>query len=123
MAEARDTEILMLPATVCRSAVHALSVAGGAQKAAVDELADLNRELFKDFVDVMHSFSLLSNEFWHARTITAATRAFEGFVERQERILRRESHRWTEHCHRLLDGAFHPKDRTQQDDVSSRNAQ
>lgn len=119
MTEARDGEIFVLPATLCRSAVHALLVAGGAQKAAVDELADLNRGLFRDLVDVIHSLSLLSNEFWHARTAAAATRAVEGFVERQERILRRESHRWTEHCHRLLDGAFHSKDRACQSPVSS----
>lgn len=108
MAETADGMGLAPPIALWRGAARILSVARGAQKAAMDELADLNRELFKDFIESMHSASLLSSEFWHAKTADAAITAIEEFTIRQEQILRCASHRWTEHCHRLMDGALHP---------------
>lgn len=112
MTSVQQNEVIIAPFALCRMALRALSAIQGAQTAAATEIAQLNGELFADFVESMHSISRFSGEFWHSRTVSGATEAFNDFVARQEQIARRESHRWTEHLHHVAAGARHPKNRT-----------
>lgn len=108
MAAKQDEEELILPLILCRSTMRTLSTIREIQRTAMNELAVLNRELFDDFVAGVHSMSAFASQFAHARTVTAATKAVDEFLSRQEKILRKESHRWIERGHRVTSGALHP---------------
>lgn len=108
MTEKQDEKELILPLILCRSTMRTLSVVREIQRTAMNELAVLNRELFDDFVAGVHSMSAFASQFAHARTTAAATEAVDEFMARQEQILRKESHRWIEHGHRMTSGALRP---------------